>query len=87
MLKKILIVSAVVLSTSAAFAQQQADVPFMQRAIAALQAQRNAALDQQAVLESKANGLAEDLAKFQAKVKELETKVKELEDKAKPKDE
>jgi peptidoglycan hydrolase CwlO-like protein len=85
MLKKFLIISVVAFSASTASAQQ-ADVSFMQRAITALQTQRNTALDQQAASEAKVSGLTEDLAKSQAKVKELEAKVKELEDKAKPKE-
>jgi hypothetical protein len=52
--------------------QQQADPAFMQRAITSLQTQRNNAFDAAAVAEAKAAGLTEDLAKANAKIKELE---------------
>lgn len=76
-MKKILLTSAFVLMTSSAFAQQppQADTAFMQRAISALQAQRNAALDTQAASEAKLAGLTEDLAKANLKIKGLEDKL------------
>lgn len=57
-----------------AFAQQQADPAFMLRAIPVLQAQRNAALDQAAAEKARADGLADDLAKAQARIKEMEPK-------------
>lgn len=79
MLKKILI--ALVLTTGIAYAQQQPDPAFMQHAIIALQTQRNNALDSQTVAEAKLAGLSEDLAKANAKIKELEAKLVELEKK------
>ena len=77
-MKKILLTSAFVLMTSSAFAQQpqQPDQQaFMQRAISALQAQRNAALDAHAASEAKLSGLTEDLAKANLKIKGLEDKL------------
>lgn len=72
MLKKILVLTTIFASTSA-FAQQQTPDPvFMQRAITSLQAQRNSALDAQIVAEAKLAGVSEDLAKAQARIKELE---------------
>lgn len=77
MLKKILIISAVLVSAVAAQAQQ-ADPVFLQRAVAALQLQRNSALDAQVVAEAKVTGLTEELSKANAKIKELEdSKAKE----------
>lgn len=52
---------------------QQADPVFLQRAITAVQTQRNMTLDAQAVCEARAVGLNEDLAKALTKIKELET--------------
>jgi hypothetical protein len=77
-MNKFLIVSAIVLFSSVANAQQAItppDAAFMQRAITSLQAQRNNALDNQAVAEAKATGLAEDLTKANSKIKELEDKI------------
>jgi hypothetical protein len=62
------------LAASPASAQQQPDPQFMQRAIAALQTQRNQALDTAAGAEARAAGLADDLARAQARIKELEQK-------------
>lgn len=62
------------LISSPALAQQQPDTAFMQRAITAIQTQRNAALDQAVLLQAKVDGLTEDLAKAQARIKELEPK-------------
>ncbi|MEI5710467.1 hypothetical protein WB401_46285, partial [Streptomyces brasiliscabiei] len=53
---------------------EQPDPAFMQRAIAALQNQRNQALDAAAAAAAKAEGLSEDLVKAQARIKELEEK-------------
>jgi hypothetical protein len=76
MLKKVLLVSALMISPALA---QQADPAFMQRAIAALQAQRNQALDAAAVSDAKVAGLTEDLTKANSKIKELEDKLKPAE--------
>lgn len=70
-MKKLALILA--LLPSVAFAQQP-DPAFLQRAAAALQAQRNAALDQAAAQQARADGLADDLAKAQARIKELEPK-------------
>jgi hypothetical protein len=76
-MNKFFIVSAIVLFASGASAQttMAPDAAFMQRAITSLQAQRNTALDNQAVAEAKASGLAEDLTKANTKIKELEDKI------------
>jgi len=58
--------------TSAAAQTQPPDAAFMQRAVSALQAQRNAAQDAAAVAEARAAGLADDLVKARARIKELE---------------
>lgn len=58
---------------------QQADPAFLQRAITAVQAQRNLAMDAQAVAEARAASLTDDLAKAQARIKELEKTVGEKE--------
>lgn len=71
-MKKLLIAGLLVFSTPV-FAQQP-DLPFLQRAVGSLQAQRNAALDAQVVAEAKVAGLTEDLAKANARIKELEDK-------------
>lgn len=59
---------------SIASAQQLPDPALMARIIGSLQTQRNAAQDSAAVAEARAAGLADDLAKAQARVKELENK-------------
>jgi hypothetical protein len=61
---------------SAPAAAQQADPAFLQRAVTALRTQRNLAMDAQVVAEARAAGLAEDLAKAQVRIKELEPKPK-----------
>jgi len=71
-MKKIVFATLLLLSTSA-FAQQS-DPAFMQRAVTALQAQRNAALDGAAAQQARADGLQEELNKAQARIKELEAK-------------
>lgn len=64
-----MIVILLMLAAWPALAQQQPPDPaFMQRALGALQAQRN---------QAKAAGLADDLAKAQARIKELEGKQEE----------
>lgn len=69
-----LAVALVLIATPALAQQQPADPVFMQRAIQALQAQRNQAQDAQAIETARATGLSDDLAKAQARVKELEDK-------------
>lgn len=53
---------------------EQPDLQVLQRAVSILQAQRNQAQDSAAAAEVKAAGLADDLAKAQARIKELESK-------------
>lgn len=62
--------------TTPAFAQQP-DSIFLQKAITAVQTQRNLAMDTAAVAEAKVAQLTEDLAKAQARIKELEDKANE----------
>jgi Ni/Co efflux regulator RcnB len=69
---RLLIVAAVLFSATASNAQQQPDPAFLQRALTALQTQRNQALDMAAAQQARADGLTDDLAKAQSKVKELE---------------
>lgn len=66
------IVVIVLLAAGAAHAQQQPDAATLQRLLAAIEAQRNQALTQHAYAEAARAGLAEDLAKAQARIKELE---------------
>lgn len=80
-MKNIIIIAAVLLLSSPALAQQQPDIDTLQRAVKALYQQRNAAADAQLDAEVRASGLAADLAKALAKIKETEAKP------AKPKDE
>jgi len=69
---KRLVLASLLFAATPAFAQQQPDPAFMQRALNALQAQRNQALDAAAIADAKAGGLADDLAKAQARIKEME---------------
>lgn len=73
MLRVFVLFSALLLS-SVAFAQQQPDPAFLQKAIAALQIQRNQALDAYVVDEAKIATLNEEIAKANARIKELEPK-------------
>lgn len=61
------------LLATSAFAEQP-DPTFLQKAIASIQTQRNLAMDAAAVAEAKGAQLAEDLAKAQERIKELEPK-------------
>ena len=79
MLKKLLIVSTLFIP-AVAYAQQpvvaqQPEETFLQHAVTALQSQRNAALDAQAVAEAKVAGLMDELAKANKQVKELNDKL------------
>lgn len=74
--------AAIILATTApAFAQTAPDAAFLQRAVNVLQAQRNAALDAQAIAEANLAGVKEDLAKAQARIKELTPKSDEAQPK------
>lgn len=55
---------------------QTADPIFLQKAITAVQTQRNLAMDSAAVAEAKMANLTDELAKAQARIKELEAKDK-----------
>jgi uncharacterized small protein (DUF1192 family) len=50
--------------------QQQQDPAFLQRALGALQAQRNAALDGQAAAEARVGMLTEEVARLTAELKQ-----------------
>lgn len=56
---------------------QQPDAAFLQRAISAVQTQRNVAMDAAAVAEARVAAVTEELNKAQARVKELEAKIEE----------
>lgn len=73
---KAFIVVAILTLAMPALAQQQqiSDPAMLQRMLALAQAQRNQFLDAYTVAEAHAVGLAEDLAKAQARIKELEPK-------------
>jgi hypothetical protein len=72
-MKRLLFVLSLLL-ISPAIAQQSPDPAFLQAAVTALQAQRNAANDNAAALEAKLNIATADLAKANARIKELEPK-------------
>lgn len=76
-MRLILIVAALALASPAFSQQAPLDSAFLQRAIAAVQTQRNVALDSAAVAEAKVSGLTEELAKANARIKELEAKPEE----------
>lgn len=62
------------LLVSSAFAQQPQQPPdpaFMQKAIGAMQQQRNQAYDQAAIAEARAAQLADEVAKLKAELDEL----------------
>lgn len=71
---KRLIVAALLLSSPALAQQQPPDPAFLQRALAAMQTQRNQAMDSAAVLEARLATTADDLAKANARIKEMEAK-------------
>jgi hypothetical protein len=71
---RLIVVIAILALASAASAQQAPDPAFLQRAVTAIQTQRNQALDVAAAQQARADGLADDLAKAQARIKELEPK-------------
>ena len=83
-MNKFAIVLLVSVFSVPAFAQQP-DPAFMQKAITALQAQRNQALDSAAVAEAKASGVSDELNNAKNRIKELEDKYepKKAEDKKK----
>lgn len=70
------LIIAFVLVPALAFAQGP-DPIFLQKALTAVQTQRNLAMDQAAVAEANTRLLSDELAKAQAKIKDLEAKPKE----------
>lgn len=77
-MNRIIIAVTAALISSSALAEQP-DPAFLQRAVQALQAQRNAALDAQAVAEAKVAGLTEDLNQVKLRLKGFEDKEKPVE--------
>ena len=76
-MKRLVLTSALLLGTAPAIAQQQTPDPaFLQKALSAMQSQRNQAADAQAVLEARLSMANDELAKAQAKIKELKAKPK-----------
>jgi len=74
MIRSIVIAATIALAAPAFAQRQPPDPAVMQRAMNVLQARRNQAFDQAATAEVRAAGLADDLAKAQARIKELEPK-------------
>jgi predicted outer membrane protein len=83
MIRHTAIAVALVLLAPCASAQQaeQPDPALLQRLIPVLQAQRNQALDMAAAHQARADGVAFDLSRALARVKELEAKVPASEEK------
>lgn len=79
-------ITAIILTMPSLALAQAADPAFLQRAITTIQSQRNAALDAQAVSEANLAGVRDDLAKAQAKIKELTPAPKPEEPKKSPAD-
>jgi len=70
---RFLVLAAALLLALPAHAQQApSDPAFLQQAVAALQQQRNEALDRAAVITANAQMLAAETEKLKARVKELE---------------
>lgn len=72
-----LVILALILTPAVPVVAQTSDPAFLQRAIAAVQTQRNLAMDAAAVAEAKVATITEELNKERARVKELEAKVEE----------
>jgi len=62
---------ALLISSALAQQPQSPDPAFMQKALTALQGQRNQALDGQAVAEARAAQLADEVAKLKAEIEAL----------------
>lgn len=73
-MKKIICAAVLAIAVAAPAAAQQQDAAFLTRAIGALSAQRNQALDSAAAQQARADGLQEELFKAQERIKELEKK-------------
>ena len=69
---KTLLLLAVLLLASPAWAQQAPDASFMTKIVAVLQQQRNAATDREAQAQAQAAALADEIATLKARVAELE---------------
>ena len=78
---KTIVIALLLLAVPARAQQPQMppDPAFMQKAITALQQQRNDALDRQAGSEAKASQLAEENAKLKAENEELKKKIPPVE--------
>lgn len=83
MFKKVLII--LVLGFAVPAYAQQADPDFMQRAIVALQQQRNEALDKVAASEAKLSKSQEDLNKANLQIKGLQDKYESKKDESEKK--
>ena len=70
--------------TGSARAQQQPDPAFLQRALVAMQQQRNAAMDAQIVAEAQRAGIAEEIAKLKARIAEMDASVPKKDELPKP---
>lgn len=76
MIRTVVALAAAMLLITSAFAQQQQPDPaFLQRALDSVAMQRNNALNAAAIAEAKAGTLEDQLAKAQARIKELEPKL------------
>jgi hypothetical protein len=68
------LIALILISVATPAVAQQPDPVFLQHALASIQAQRNQAMDAAAVSDAKVATLTEDLARANAKLKELEPK-------------
>lgn len=73
-MRLVILILALALPSVVLAQQQTVDVVFLQRALAAIEQQRNQALTAQAIAEAKIGGLSDELTKANAKIKELEAK-------------
>lgn len=76
-MKSAILAGIFLITSTVAFAQQpapstQADPVILQRALTVLQSQRNQAMDAAAAADIRSAGLVDDLAKANARIKELE---------------
>lgn len=72
MLRYLIVIVAVAIASSSV--AQTPDAAFLQRALGVLVSQRNQAMDEAAAQRARADGLADDLAKANAKINELRDK-------------
>lgn len=73
---KYIVTLLLILASSASFAQSNNDAAFWQKAADAIANQRNNAMNSVALTEAKLTIATEELAKAQARIKELEEKDK-----------